>query len=92
MGPETVVTLLAVAVLVGALAAYLIIIAVTLNKVSFTVGTVLIGVRAIEHQTQPLASMLGPVVNDVAAIEEAMAGLAGPRGQRGRRGRSSKAY
>lgn len=94
MGAETVVTLAAVAVLVGALAVYLIIIASTLNRVSFTLGTILIGVRAIENQTAPLAGMLGPVINDVAAIEEAMAGVA-PRAQRGRGrpgGRRARAY
>lgn len=95
MGAETVVTLIAVAVLVGAIAAYLIIIASTLNRVSFTLGTILIGVRAIENQTRPLAQTLGSVAGDVVAVEEAMAGIS-PRGRRagrgGRGGNSSRAY
>jgi hypothetical protein len=75
MGPETVVTLIGVALIVGALAAYLIIIAYSLYKVSFTLGTVLIGVRAIAARCEPLREVLGSIGNDVAAVEQAMAGL-----------------
>jgi hypothetical protein len=76
MGAETVVTLIGVAVIVGALAAYLIIIAYSLYKVSFTLGTVLIGVRAIAARCEPLREVIGSIANDVASVEEAMAGLA----------------
>ncbi len=88
MGAETVVTLIAVAVLVGAVAAYLIIIAGTLNRVSFTLGTILIGVRAIENQTRLLPQTVGGIATDVLAVEDAMAGVS-PRGKRGGRGRRS---
>ena len=76
MGPETVVTLIGVFIIVAALAAYLIMIAYSLYKVSFTLGTVLIGVRAIAARCEPLREVIGSIGNDVAAVEQAMAGLA----------------
>ena len=75
MGPETIVTLIGVAVIVGALAAYLIIIAYSLYKVSFTLGTVLIGVRAIAARCEPLREVIGSISNDVTAVEQALGGL-----------------
>ncbi len=80
IGAETIVTLIGVAVIVGALAAYLIIIAYSLNKVSYTLGTVLIGVRAIAARCEPLREVIGSIGNDVAAVEQAMAGLAAGEG------------
>ena len=56
-------TLVEVALLVGVLATYLIVIAATLRKVARTLGLVTFGVRAIEKQTEPL----GPVLRDVNA-------------------------
>ncbi|MDP9071414.1 MAG: perilipin family protein [Actinomycetota bacterium] len=75
MGAATVVTLIGVFVAVAAVALYLIIIAYTLNKVSFTVGTVLIGVRAIASQCEPLKGVVGDIVADVTAVEQAMGRL-----------------
>lgn len=77
MGLATVVTLLGVFLGVGAVALYLIIIAATLNKVSFTVGTVLIGVRAIASQCEPLGSVIGDIHRETQAIEHALSGLLG---------------
>ncbi|MGH3849017.1 MAG: hypothetical protein ACRDRT_04830, partial [Pseudonocardiaceae bacterium] len=57
--------------IVVVLAAYLITISYTLNRVSFTVGTVLIGVRSIVAQTDPVPKYVGIVVNDVVAIDQA---------------------
>ncbi len=67
-----IVTLVLVAVLVGAIAAYLIIIALTLKDVSFTLGTVLIGVRAIAYQCEPVGDVLSGIAGDVTAIEGAL--------------------
>lgn len=75
MGAATVVTLIGVFIGVAAIALYLIIIAYTLNRVSFTVGTVLVGVRSIAQQCEPLGSVLRDVVNDVDAIERTMGSL-----------------
>ena len=77
MGLETVVTLIGVFLGVGAVALYLIIIAYTLNKVSFTVGTVLIGVRSIAAQTEPVGSVVGDIYREVQSIENALSNLLG---------------
>lgn len=71
MGAATIVTLIGVGVIVAALAAYLITISYTLNDVSFTLGTVIIGVRAIENQTDPVPTYVGIIRNDVLAIDQA---------------------
>ena len=83
MGPETIVTLIGVALIVAALAAYLIIIAYSLNKVSFTLGTVLIGVRAIAARCEPLRGLLGSIASDVTAVEQALRGLVAGAGRGG---------
>jgi len=77
MGLATVVTLIGVFLGVGAVALYLIIIAYTLNKVSFTVGTVLIGVRSIAAQTEPVGAVVGDILRQTQAIEGALSGLLG---------------
>jgi hypothetical protein len=71
MGAATIVTLLGVAIIVAAIALYLIIIASTLNHVSYTLGTVIIGVKAIVHQVQPVPKYVGIILNDVTAIDQA---------------------
>lgn len=71
MGAETIVTLIGVAVIVAALALYLITICYTLNHVSFTLGTVIIGVKAIVAQTDPVPKYVGIILNDVVAIDQA---------------------
>ncbi len=88
MGAETVVTLVAVLVVVAALAGYLITIAVTLRDVSFTLGTILIGVRSIANQTVPLRGVIGDIVNDVASMDAALKGVLS-RGQLGAGGREA---
>lgn len=86
MGAATVVTLIGVFIIVAALALYLITITMILKHVSFTVGTVLIGVRSIAAQTQPLGPVIRDIVGDVQAIEEDLEGLLGgaPAGRRAR--------
>ena len=71
MGAATIVTLLGVAIIVAAIALYLIIISVTLNHVSYTLGTVIIGVKAIVAQTDPVPKYVGIILNDVMAIDQA---------------------
>lgn len=71
MGAATIATLLGVAIIVAALAAYLITISYVLNRVSFRLGTVLIGVRAIVAQTDPVPKYVGILLNDVMAIDQA---------------------
>ena len=71
MGAATIATLFGVAIIVAALAAYLIVIAYVLNRVSFRLGTVLIGVRAIVAQTDAVPKYVGIILNDVMAIDQA---------------------
>ncbi len=71
MGAATVVTLIGVFAIVAVLAVYLITISYTLNDVSFTVGTVLVGVRSITAQVEPVPKYVGIIVNDVVAIDQA---------------------
>ncbi|HEV3400500.1 MAG TPA: hypothetical protein VG078_01665 [Acidimicrobiales bacterium] len=75
IGLATVGTLVGVFVIVAALAIYLITIAAILKHVSFTVGTVLIGVRAIANQTAPLAPVVRDILGDVRAIEDDLESL-----------------
>jgi hypothetical protein len=75
MRAEVIVTLIGVGLLVAALAIYLSIIAYHLTKVSFTLGTVLIGVRAIANQTEPLDGVVGSIATDVAAMDDALKAL-----------------
>lgn len=75
MGAATIVTLVGVFLAVAALAAYLIYIAAALRDVSFTLGTIIIGVRAIANQTAPLKSVVGDIVGDVVAVDTVFKGL-----------------
>lgn len=75
IGAATIGTLVGTAIIVAALAFYLISIAATLRHVSFTVGTVVIGVRAIANQTKPLAPVVRDIVSDIKAIEDGLEGL-----------------
>ena len=71
MGFATILTLVGVAIIVAALALYLIIISWILNRVSFRLGTVLIGIKAIVHQVEDVPRYVGILVNDVMAIDQA---------------------
>lgn len=78
MNSAAIVTLALVAVLVLALAAYLATIAYTLNKVSFHLGTILIGVRSIANQTAPVGEIVESIAKDVTAIDDALKDLLTP--------------
>ena len=75
MGAATIVTLIGVAVIVAALALYLINICLILNHVSFTVGTVIIGVRAIAQACEPLGPVIRDIKNTISAIDEDLEAL-----------------
>jgi len=81
MPAAAIVTLVLVFVLVAAIATYLIIIAYTLYDVTFTLGTILIGVRSIAYQTEPVGDVLGGIAGDVKAIEEALGDLVSSAGR-----------
>ncbi len=84
IGLATIVTLIGVFAIAAVLAGYLIIITVILREVSFNVGTVLIGVRAIAQQTQPLGPVIRDIVSDVRAMEDDLEGLLGGTSSRRR--------
>jgi hypothetical protein len=71
VGLATILTLVGVAIIVAALALYLIMISWILNRVSFRLGTVLIGIKAIVHQVEDVPRYVGILVNDVMAIDQA---------------------
>lgn len=75
MRAEAVVTLIGVFLIVVALVLYLSIIAASLSKTQFALGTVVIGVNAIANQTQPLEGVVGSIARDVSAIDEALKDL-----------------
>ena len=75
MGAATVVTLIGVAIIVAAIALYLINICLILNHVSFTVGTVIIGVKAIAQACEPLAPVIRDIANNISAIDEDLEAL-----------------
>ena len=75
MGAATVVTLLGVAIIVAAIVLYLINICLILNHVSFTVGTVIIGVNAISQACEPLAPVIREIQNNIASIDEDLEAL-----------------
>jgi hypothetical protein len=67
----SIVLFIGIGVSVAVIALYLIAIAWTLNRVSFNVGTVLFGVRAIGEQVRPVPKYVGIILNDVLAIDQA---------------------
>ncbi|MGH9186544.1 MAG: hypothetical protein ACRD0U_12130 [Acidimicrobiales bacterium] len=77
MAAAAIVTLVGVAIIVIALATYLTIIAYTLSRASFTLGTVLIGVRSIANQTEPVGEVVAGILEDVEAIDGALKSLLG---------------
>jgi hypothetical protein len=75
MPAAAVVTLIGVALTVGALALYLIRIALALKEVNFTLGTVIAGVRAIELATRPITPVLTSIATDLLATQKALEDL-----------------
>ena len=71
MGAATVVTLIGVGAIVVVLALYLITIAVTLNRVYYNLGTIIVGVKAICLQVSTVPKYVGIILNDVLAIDQA---------------------
>ncbi len=81
MGAETVATLVVTAIVVVALAVYVLAIGLQLRRLSFTLGTILLGLRAIRMQTAPLGPVFEDLTEDVDALEamlEEMANVAAP--------------
>jgi hypothetical protein len=69
------VTLLAVALIVGALAVTLIRIALVLKQVNVSLNTVIGAVQAIEKGTQPVTPILTSIAGDLADTQKALEDL-----------------
>ena len=72
MPAAAIVTLIAVALTVLALAFYLVYVALMLRHVSFTLGTIIAGLRAIAHQTEPLEPVVAEINQDLAEVQGAL--------------------
>jgi hypothetical protein len=71
LSAATIVLFAIIAIIVAVLAIYLTTISVILRGVSFNLGTVLVGVRAITHQVEPVPKYVAIILNDVLAIDQA---------------------
>lgn len=69
MDAAAIVTIAGIGLIVAALAVYLITICYLLVKISFTLGTVLIGVRAIANRCEPLRPTVDAILENVTTIE-----------------------
>ena len=69
-------TILETTVFVGVVAAYLIVIARSLNRTSGYLGKVTFGVRAIERQAQPIGPGVTRINEQLATIAGALDGVA----------------
>ena len=77
MAPAAAGTLVVVGIMVAVIVAYLTIVLSILVRVSFILGTVLIGVRSIANQVEPVGPVVGDIAANVTAINEALAGVLG---------------
>lgn len=75
MQPVAIVFLIGVALTIVALAVYLVTVAWILKKLSFTLGTVVAGLRAIANQTEPLKPVIEEINADLAGVQDALEGL-----------------
>lgn len=75
MGAETVGTLIVVGVIVAVLAGYVFLIGWGLNRLSFTLGTIVFGLRAIREHTAPVGDVLEGIVAKVSAMESDLDGV-----------------
>ena len=75
MPAAAIVSLIIVAVLVLALAAYLIRVIQILTHVNDTLGKVTFGVRAIAYRTEPIDAVVGEINGDLGAVAGALEAL-----------------
>ena len=75
MPVAAIVSLLVIAVLVLALAAYLLRVILILNDVNDTLGKVTFGVRAIAHRTEPVGAVVSEINANLSAVAGALEAL-----------------
>lgn len=72
-----IVTLVAIALVVLVLAAYLLHVIWLLRKTSFTLGTIVAGLRAIAHQTAPVGDVVAGINDDLGQVRAALEQILG---------------
>lgn len=72
-----IVTLVAVALLVAALALYLVHVLLLLRSTSFTLGTIIAGLRAIAFQTRPVGEVVAAINDDLGEVKDALESILG---------------
>ncbi|MGH9129080.1 MAG: hypothetical protein ACRDY2_08970 [Acidimicrobiales bacterium] len=77
IGGGTIGAFIVIAIVVLALAGYLITVAFVLKRVSVTLGSVITGVRAIANQTAPVGEVVGDIAANVLATQNALRGVLG---------------
>ncbi len=76
MSAAAVAALVVTAVLVVALAFYLLWVVVILRRLTDTLGKVTFGVASIAHRVQPVESLVGEINGDLTAVADALEALA----------------
>lgn len=71
MSIASIVLFVGIAIAVAVIALYLITVAWILNRVTFTLGTVIVGVKSICKQVEVVPKYVGIILNDVLAIDQA---------------------
>lgn len=84
-----IVTLVAIGLTVAALAFYLLHVLMLLRATSFTLGTIIAGLRAIAHQTRPVGEVVTAINSDLGEVKEALESILGTELTGEYRGRAS---
>lgn len=80
MSAAAVAALVVTAVLVAALAFYLLWVVLILRRLTDTLGKVVFGVGAIAHRVQPVQQLVGEINTDLVAVADALEALAADLG------------
>ena len=72
MSAAAIAAIIVSAVLVAALAFYLIWVVLILRRLTDTLGKVVFGVAAIAHRVQPVQGLVGEINGDLTAVAEAL--------------------
>lgn len=80
MPAAAIVTLIATGLTIAALAVYLVTVAWQLRHVSFTLGTIIVGLRAIGNQTEPLGPVISEIRGDLEGLQATLEGLLRSKG------------
>lgn len=72
-----IVTLVAITLLVLALAGYLLHVIWLLHRTSFTLGTIVAGLRAIAYQTRAIGPIVGDINADLLEVQHALETILG---------------